>query len=117
MNHFHIWCNLKSDSDPNRFSESVREFLSYLHERELIEGYYIARRKFLLDGPPMGEFDVTVEFLDMPQVDRAFEFVAAAGDDVVGLHEPIMAMVKDVFTALYRDFPEPRKQRKLIVEN
>jgi len=111
MNHFHIWCNLKAGQKDLQFCESVREFLSYLHERELIEGYYIARRKFVISPPLLGEYQITIEFASTGQMNRAFELVAAGSEEITAMHKPIVDAVRNVSTALYRDFPEPRRRK------
>jgi hypothetical protein len=111
MNHFHIWCNLKAGQNDLQFCESVREFLSYLHERELIEGYYITRRKFVISPPLLGEFEITVEFADTAQMNRAFEVVSAGGEEIAAFHKPITDAVRNVSTALYRDFPETARRK------
>jgi hypothetical protein len=111
MNHFHIWCNLKAGQNDLQFGESVREFLSYLHERELIEGYYITRRKFVISPPLLGEFQIQIQFESIAQMNRAFDYLAQGGEEVMAFHQPLMAAVRNVSTALYRDFPErPRKK-------
>jgi hypothetical protein len=111
MNHFHIWCNLKAGQNDLQFCESVQEFLSYLHERELIEGYNIARRKFVISPPLLGEFQITVDFASVAQMNRTFDLIAAGGEEIAAFHKPLIASVRNVSTALYRDFPEPRKRK------
>jgi hypothetical protein len=111
MNHFHIWCNLKVGQDDLQFCESVREFLSYLHERELIEGYYITRRKFVVTPPLLGDFQIVIEFDTIAQMNRAFDYVARGGEEVEAFHKPITSAVRNVSTALYRDYPEPRRKK------
>jgi len=109
MNHFHIWCNLKAGQNDLQFCERVQEFLSYLHEREMIEGYYITRRKFVISPPLLGEFQITVEFADTDQMNRAFDAVSAGGEEIAAFHKPLSDAVRNVSTALYRDFPEEKR--------
>ncbi|HEY3295441.1 MAG TPA: DUF6614 family protein [bacterium] len=111
MNHFHIWCNLKAGQNVLQFCESVREFLSYLHERELIEGYYITRRKFVISPPLLGEFQITVDFASIAQMNRAFALLSEGGEEVLAFHKPLSDAVRNVSTALYRDFPEARRKK------
>jgi len=112
MNHFHIWCNLKAGQNDLQFCESVQEFLSYLHARELIEGYAISRRKFVISPPLLGEFQITVEFASITQINRAFDLISSGDEEIAAFHKPLIAAVRNVTTALYRDFPEthPRKR-------
>jgi hypothetical protein len=111
MNHLHIWCNLNKGRSERDFGENVQAFLSYLHEREYIEGYFLTRRKFLVMPSDLGEYLIIVQFKSLVQMNRAFEFVAAGADETKAFHDPIICSVKDMGTALYRDFPEPKKRR------
>jgi hypothetical protein len=43
----------------------------------------------------------------MAQMDQAFGQVSARADPIEGFHHAVNAKVKDVFFALYRDFPDP----------
>jgi hypothetical protein len=111
MLHFHIWCNLKGGEDEEQFCESVQEFLSYLHERELIEGYQIARRQFVIAPPDLGKFHIMVEFADLAQLNRSFDYVADKRDEVAAFHQSVTGAVRNLSTALYKDFPEPKRRR------
>lgn len=111
MFHFHIWCNLKGGVDDARFCESVQEFLSYLHSHELIEGYYIARRQFIIAPPDLGKFHITVEFSGTAQINRAFDFVSERSEETEVFHKAITEQVRGLSTALYKDFPEARRKK------
>lgn len=106
MNHFHIWCNLKAGTNARDFGDAAREFLVYLHEREYIEGYAIARRGFVIAPPDLGEFHVTVEFKSLEQMDRAMELVSDGSEEVAAFYNPLADWVRDVSLAMDRDYPE-----------
>jgi len=112
MNHFHIWCNLKPGESDVRFGESVREMLGWLHEREFIEGYSIARRGFVIAPPDLGEFHVTVEFRSIEQMDRTLAFVSNGSDGTEELYRPLVEMVRDVSLSMDRDYPEEMRDRR-----
>jgi hypothetical protein len=109
MNHFHIWCNLKAGADAREFGDGARELLSYLHEREMIEGYSIARRGFVIAPPELGEFHVTVEFRSIEQMDHTLEYVSNGSEVVAAFYKPLAEMIRDVSLAMDRDFPEEAK--------
>jgi len=103
---------LKSGVEPERFCESARELLSFLHEREFIEGYYIQRRKFAVEPPETGEYLIVVEFSTIEQANRAFEFVTTGGDVIEEFGKTIEPAIKDIHISMYRDFPEPRRRKE-----
>jgi hypothetical protein len=106
MNHFHIWCNLKAGADAREFGDGARELLTYLHEREMIEGYSIARRGFVIAPPELGEFHVTVEFRNLEQMHRTLALVSNGSEEVAAFYGPLAEMIRDVSLAMDRDFPE-----------
>jgi len=106
VNHFHLWCNLKSGVDAREFGDGARELLSYLHEREMIEGYSIARRGFVIAPPELGEFHVTVEFRNLEQMDRTLALVSNGSEEVAEFCQPLAAMIRDVSLAMDKDFPD-----------
>jgi len=69
------------------------------------------RRKLGLAPREIGEFHLMIELRDMKQLDDAFARVASRSDPVEGLHFAVNSMVADAVFALYRDFPDPFRQR------
>jgi hypothetical protein len=110
MNHLQIWCSLQAGGNEREFAANVRELLGYLHERELIEGYTLTRRAFMLIPPDLGEFQITIDFADLDQMNRAFELVASAESQE--RHKDLHAMVRGINIAMYRDYPEKPKSQK-----
>jgi hypothetical protein len=106
MNIFHIWCSLRDPAKELEFAEDTQAFLSYMHEREYIDGYRIARLKFEFSPPALGDFHIMVECKDLAQLSRAMDAVSAPDQDLEALRKPVYFAVKDLTTALYRDFPE-----------
>jgi hypothetical protein len=111
MNIYHIWCNLKEGVGDCQFVEKAESYLDHLRDQGLIEGYRITRRKLGLSPPDLPEFHVMLELRDMAQLDEAFDRVAARVDPVEAYHHGVNSLVKDVVFALYRDFPDPVRQR------
>ena len=111
MTIYHIWCNLKDGVSDSQFVEKAESYLVYLRDQGLIEGYRIMRRKLGFSPPDFREFHVMLELRDMAQLDQAFDHVAARVDPVEAYHHGVNSLVKDVVFALYRDFPDPVRQR------
>ena len=111
MNIYHIWCNLKDGVGDFEFVEKAESYLDHLRDQGLIEGYRITRRKLGLSPSHLAEFHVMLELRDMAQLDQAFDQVAARVDPVEAYHHGVNSLVKDVSFALYRDFPDPVRQR------
>jgi hypothetical protein len=108
---YHIWFNLKPGMRDTELSDRLGAYLGHLKEQGLIVGWRLTRRKLGLGPRELGEFHATVEIRDMQQLDRAFTHVASRGEPVEGLHFAVNSMVGDAVFALYRDFPDPVRQR------
>ena len=110
MDHYHIWCNLQPGVLDLAFCDHVAQYMGYLRERGLIEGYHLTRRKLGFGPPGLGEFHVVVETRDMAQLEQTFQHVATRGGEVERLHRAVYSSVRDTTFALYRDFPDPVRQ-------
>jgi hypothetical protein len=82
-----------------------------LEKEGLIAGHRITRRKLGLGPPQLREFHILLEVADLAQLDRAFNQVASRSEPVESFHHAVNSLVTDVFFALYRDFPDPVRQR------
>ncbi len=111
MDIYHIWFNLKDDVRDVEFTDAVGSYLGHLKTAGGIAAFRITRRKLGLGHPNLPEWNITIEFQDVAQMDKAFERVSARANPVEGLHHAVNSKVKDIFFALYRDFPDPGRQR------
>ncbi len=111
MNLYHVWCNLKDGVRDTEFSDRAEAYFGHLKEQGLIAGYRITRRQLGLGPKELPEFHLILEFEDLAQVDRAFGQVAARAGPTEGFHHGINSLVRDPIFALYRDFPDPLRQR------
>jgi hypothetical protein len=109
MDVYHIWCSLKDDVGDLEFAAAVRGYVEHLKEAGLVAGYRITRRKLGLGPPHLPEWHITLDFDDLSQLDRAFDQVSSRTDPVESFHHAVNSKVKDVFFALYRDFPDPHR--------
>jgi hypothetical protein len=111
MNIYHVWCGLKEGVRDTDFCDRATAYFEHLKSEGLIAGYRITRRKLGLGPKSLPEFHLMMEVEDMAQLDRAFDRVAARTDPVEGFHHAVNSLVSDVLFALYRDFPDPVRER------
>ena len=111
MDIYHLWFDLKPDARDVEFVEALDAYLGGLKAQDLIEGWRTARRKLGLGLPELGEFHVAIETRDLAQLDRAFGGVARRAGPTEGLHAAVNQQVVNLRAALYRDFPDPVRER------
>ena len=111
MNIYHAWCDLKPGVSDIAFSEGASKYLTHLQAKGMIESWRITRRKLGLAHPKLGEFHLMIEVKDLAQLDRAFDHVAERSEPTEGYHFGVNSLVQNVHFALYRDFPDPQRQR------
>ena len=111
MDVYHIWCNLKSGVSDLDFCENVDRYLSRLQESGQIAGHRVTRRKLGLGPAEFGEFHITIEVEDLAQLDAAFREVSTRNGAIEELHHAVNRVACDVKFALYRDFPDPGRER------
>ncbi|MBV8401908.1 MAG: hypothetical protein JOZ58_02510 [Acetobacteraceae bacterium] len=106
MDLYHVWCDLKPGVGDLAFSEQLAAYLGHLHERGLIAGWRLMRRKLGLGPPGLGEFHIMIEVRDLAQLDAAFREVASRHEPVEGFHFGVNSLVRNAVFALFRDFPD-----------
>lgn len=106
MNYYHVWCNLKDSSKDLEFCKAVDAYLGYLKEQGQIQSFRVTRRKFGFGPQELGEFHVTIVVQNLAQLDDAFRLVATRSGEIERLHAAVFSVVRDLKTALYRDFPD-----------
>jgi hypothetical protein len=111
MNIYNGWFDLKEGVSDMDFVEALEDYLGRLEEEGLIEGWRLMRRKLGLGPSHLGEFHLMIEVSGLAQLDEAFVQVAARRDPVEGLHFEVNRLVRNVTFALYRDFPDPMRER------
>jgi hypothetical protein len=108
---YQIWCNLKPGVRDNEFVEAVSNYLDRLRDDGRLASYRVLRAKLGLRPAELREFLIQLEFRELAQLDAAFAHVAARADPIEGLHHAVNSKVQNVMFALYRDFPDPVRQR------
>ncbi|HET6307704.1 MAG TPA: DUF6614 family protein [Rhodopila sp.] len=111
MDLYHIWCDLKPGVGDLEFAEKLGGYMSHLKQQGMIEGWRLARRKLGLAPAGLGEFHVVIETRDLAQLDRAFQLVATRRGEVETVHHGVNSLVRNAVFGLYRDFPDPVRQR------
>ena len=111
MNIYHAWCDLKQGVGDIAFSEGVAKYLDHLRTQGLIESWRLTRRKLGFGHAELGDFHLMIEVKDMTQLDRAFDHVAERSEPTESFHFGVNSLAQKVRFALYRDFPDPQRQR------
>lgn len=111
MNYLHVWADLRDGHTDLQFCDAVHAYLGHLKNKGMLEDYSIARRKFGFGPSDLGEFHIIMMGKDLAQLDSAFNEVATRSGDVERLHVAMYRLVANTQAALYRDFPDPQRQR------
>jgi hypothetical protein len=111
MDVYHIWCNLRPEVSDLEFCENVDRYLGRLRAAGRIVGHRMTRRKLGLGPAEFGEFHITVEIEDLAQLDAAFQDVSTRSGEIEELHHAVNSLAQDLKFALYRDFPDPHRER------
>lgn len=106
MNYYEIWVNLKPGEKDLELVNAVNAYLGYLKDKGTIESWTIRRRKFGFGPAELGDFNITLSFMNLAQLDEAFGEAATRSGEVEKLHVEVYRRVVDFKSALYRDFPD-----------
>ncbi|HRJ27736.1 MAG TPA: hypothetical protein PLO61_09550 [Fimbriimonadaceae bacterium] len=107
MNTYAIWVDLAPGAHDLEFAEAVKGYLGVFLREGWAEGYRLKRRKFGFGPTGMGEWSIEIDFVDLAQMDRAFEQAARRTGDLENLHHEVYSRVVNFRSGLYRDFPDP----------
>jgi len=111
MDVYHIWFDPKPGIRDVELVERIHAYLGHLQGAGKIRSHRVTRRKLGFGPPALGEFHVTVEIDNLAQLDTAFEHVARRSGEVEGLHAAVNQFAQNLTFALYRDFPDPVRER------
>ena len=107
MDYYQGWFDLRSGVKDTDFARSLSQYMSYLKDKGLIEGWKLSRRKLGLAPKLFGEFHLVMETKNLAQLDEAFTHVASRGEPVESVHFGVNSKVENLLFGLYRDFPDP----------
>lgn len=108
---YHVWCDLRPGMKDWEFTDAVASWLGHLRDQGAIDEFRLTRRKLGLAPDHLGEFHIMIETRDLAQLDQAFRIAAARDEPAELLHHCVNHMVCNSRFALYRDFPDPVRQR------
>jgi hypothetical protein len=109
MDVYHIWFNLKEGVRDLDFAEAAHAYLDQLKDSGRAAAYRITRCKLGLAPPSLPEWHITIDFDNLGQLDQAFTTVSARAEPIESFHHAVNSKVRDIFFALYRDFPDPHR--------
>lgn len=111
MTLYHVWFNLKAGVADLAFVAALDRYLDHLRADGKIAGARLTRRQLGLGPKELPEFHLMIELTGLAQLDEAFLHVSTRAEPVESLHHAVNSQVQDVIFALYRDFPDPWRQR------
>lgn len=104
---YHIWANKAGDISDIDWVTNMRKFLQHLVDEERMLSFRITRCKMGFRSiADMPEWHIMMEFVNMAQLDSAFERVAPLEGELEQKHQSFNQFVAgDIQHALYRDWP------------
>ena len=108
---YQLWFNLAPGKKDVELSDAIDRYLGDLEERGLIRSHRLTRRKLGFGPRHFGEFQLIIEVDDLAQLDRAFQKVSTRSGAIEDFHAAVNQQVTDFQAALYRDFPDPQRER------
>lgn len=110
MDIYHGWFDLKEGEADGEFARHLAAYMGNLKDAGRIAGWRLTRRKLGLGPSFLPEFHIMIETNGLAQLDDAFAAVASRSGAVEDLHHAVNSRVRDVFFALYRDFPDATRK-------
>lgn len=111
MNSYMIWVNLAPGATDLELVDAVNAYAKHFEDNGAVESWRIRRRKFGFGPPELGEFCIEFDFINLAQMDRAFEMAARRDGEMEKLHSEVYSRVKDFRSGLFRDFPDKVRVR------
>src|SRR5258708_32149446 len=93
------------------FSDRLKTYMDSLKSDGLMQGWRLTRRKLGLSAAPVGEFHLMMEFLDLAQLDSAFNRGGSRREPIEGGHLRGNSLDANVQFAMYRDVPDSIRHR------
>ena len=106
MDYYHTWFDLKPGIKDTDFARALTRYMTYIKDRQLIEGWKLSRRKLGLGPAELGDFHLVMETRNMAQLEEAFQHVASRAEPVESVHFDVNSKVQNARFGLYRDFPD-----------
>lgn len=111
MDIYHGFFDLEDGQSDVEFADALSGFLDHLLSAGKIESWRLMRRKLGLGPATLGEFHLMIEVRDLAQLDAAFTRVSTRAGETEDKHAAVNQKIAGITFALYRDFPDPHRQR------
>jgi hypothetical protein len=111
MDVYEIWVDLKPGVRDSQFAEAIDRYLGALKSDGKIESWRLLRRKLGLGPSSLGEFQILIETRDLSQLDQAFQAASQRAEPIESAHHGVNSLVTNFQAGLWRDFPDPHRQR------
>lgn len=110
MNTYEVWCDLAPGIGDLEFVASLRAYLDPLVAEGRMVRYRIRRRKLGFGPEGIGEWNVSMDFKGLAQLDEAFVRVSRRDAEIENLHAAVFSKVVNFRSGLYREFPDPHRE-------
>lgn len=107
MDIYHIWADKEGDISDKEWVDNMKSFLDHLVTEGKMQTYRITRCKMGFRSMDIPEWHIMMEFINMAQLDSAFERVAPLEGELEHKHKSFNQFVSGTIQhALYRDWPD-----------
>lgn len=107
MDTYEIWVDLAPGTSDLEFARAVEAYLGMLKNEGKLERFRIRRRKLGFGPAELGEWNISIDFTGLTQVDEAFGMAARRTGELEALHVAVYSKVRNFRSGLFRDFPDP----------
>ena len=107
MDIYHIWADKEGDISDKDWVDNMKSFLDHLVTEGKMQTYRITRCKMGFRSLDIPEWHIMMEFINMAQLDSAFDRVAPLEGELEHKHKSFNQFVSGTIQhALYRDWPD-----------
>ncbi|UWQ80916.1 hypothetical protein K3725_07960 [Leisingera sp. S132] len=115
MNLYHCSIDLQHEAKALSFASAVDQWMGYLQERGVVQGWRLLRRKLDMASDNCRDFLLEIEFKDMTQLDQAFRVLGEHDEEVEKLYSHVRALIATADIGLYRPFPDPERAERMAL--
>lgn len=115
MNLYHCAIDIHNETKALAFAGAVDQWMAYLKERGVVQGYRLLRRKLNLASDNCRDFLLEIEFKDLTQMDQAFRVLGEDNEEVARLYRNVNTLIADAEFGLFRPFPDPERAERMAL--
>ena len=104
----HGFFDLRDESAEVEYKTDYEKFGAHLIEQELITGFRVMRRSYHAgydSGAPDTRFYISMDFLDLVQANRCWDYIEARPQPSHKFHAKVYAQIKNATFFLSEDIP------------